>query len=311
MKIVFCLDNCIIPGLHVSALSILKSWQGKDPPEFVVASADLKPYDIELLRKTLSKTKKPFELDFLKISEDKFTGFPTLNNSLATYYRLILPGFLDCDTYLYLDVDTLCQISLHQLENFDLGESPAAMVAEMPIRICIDEFVKSRLRHKGSSYHYNCGLMLVNRNLWLEEQITEQCITIINEERPPFWDQSALNFILVGRIATLNSHFNFRANTRDNWNCLLDKKQNNYLLHFVDYPKPWMRAGRYFHMMGPLWWSVYSQTAHYDEGLVVEDQMGSLFSSERRKKTLKAIRDRMSFLALRFGLRQPKCSEGR
>jgi len=95
MNIVFCADRSALPGLHVAAYSLLERISpAMADARFFVFSDALVEADINLLRQSLASLNKPFCLELRRVDAALFTGFPSLNGSWATYYRLAVPQIL-------------------------------------------------------------------------------------------------------------------------------------------------------------------------------------------------------------------------
>lgn len=304
MKVVFSSDQRMMGALHVAMMSVLERWEGA-APQFLVLSDDIGERDQRLLHETLKKTGKPYGLECREVSKEKLLGFPKLNGSVAAYYRLLLPSILTEGECLYIDADTLCRIDFSQLEDFDLDGGVAAMCVEAPIQGCGDEDVKALLGKDAQGSYFNSGVMLIDCLAWKNQNITEQCLTFIAKYGPKFHDQSALNYVLHGRIRELPADFNRQVNVRTNWPLFRPPQSvEDCLVHFVDYPKPWSAAGKLVHMFGSSWWGVYRETAHCRDG---EQSAGQFVLTRRNlKKYLKALKDRVLFFLYCRGFMTPK-----
>ncbi len=263
MNIVFCADRAALPGLHVAAFSLLERIRpGMAKTQFSVFSDQLDESDLALLRQTLESLNKPFALELRRVDAAVFAGFPSLNGSWATYYRLAVPQVLDVDRFLYVDADTLCDTDVSELRTLDLGGAPAGWVREAPLPQAIDRAVADQLGNGETGYYYNAGIILVNVGEWRRQKVTEQAMKFIAEFRPAFHDQSALNFVLHDQALALDDRFNCIANARKNWPVLRQPYgMTGKLVHFLDYPKPWDFLGEFVHPQNRLWRTVLDKTA--------------------------------------------------
>jgi lipopolysaccharide biosynthesis glycosyltransferase len=265
MNILFCTDRAMLPALHVAAKQVLRFITGL--PEFTIVSEDLHKRDIDLLKQTLDAVEKDYRLELIEASTRPFAKFPRLTGSLAAYYRLLAPGLLDCQKCLYIDCDTFCLIDLAPLFQIDLGNSPVGMCAESPISGNADVRIAQELGERALGYYYNSGVIVFNCPLWREENLESQCLEYIEAQQPDYHEQSALNFILQGRIYSLPQQFNCYTNVRTNWPFLkFSQNGSGHLLHFVDFPKPWSPFARWVHPFGKMWWHAYRETAHAQNG---------------------------------------------
>jgi lipopolysaccharide biosynthesis glycosyltransferase len=266
MNVVFCADKGVLPGLPVAAYSLLD----RISPEvaitrFHIFSDALDEGDITLLHQTLGSLKKPYSLELRRVDPAQFKGYPSLNGSWATYYRLGVPRELDVDRFLYVDADTLCDVDVSPLNSLEMGVAPMAWVPEAPLALAADLWVVNQLKHTPEDLYFNAGVMLVNRVEWIQQRISEQCMEYIAKNRPAFHDQSAMNYILFRKSLALDDKYNCISNMRKNWRWLKQPYgQVNRLIHFLDYPKPWDLGAELIHPQHHLWWTVLEKTGLRD-----------------------------------------------
>jgi len=262
MNIVFCADRRVLTGLHVALYSVLHRYAGKSRLDFTIFSDDLDEADQRLLAKSLDPLRKPYGLEIRRVDAGLFAGFPQLNGSWATYYRLLIPSMLDANRFLYLDADILCDLDVSQFENLDMGEAPAGFVPEAPLSGCADRYVAKILGASAEESYFNSGVMLVNAVQWRSQQVTEQALEFLRTHPAAYWDQSALNVVLHRRAYEIDERFNIISNMRKHWPRLRKGiGQTDSLIHFVDYPKPWDLGAEFLHPQYRLWRSVLEKTA--------------------------------------------------
>ena len=233
-----------------------------DKTHFFIFSDALDDSDLALLHKTLASLDKPFALELRRVDATLFTGFPSLNGSWATYYRLAVPQILDVERFLYVDADTLCDVDVSALDKIDLGTTPAGLVPEAPLASAADRFVAEQLGNSPVEPYFNAGVILVNVAEWRRQRVSELAMEYLAKHRPDFWDQSALNHVLHQKAFVLDAKFNCIANMRKHWPALRKPYgQTGVLVHFLDYPKPWDFLGELLHPQYRLWRSVRDRTA--------------------------------------------------
>jgi lipopolysaccharide biosynthesis glycosyltransferase len=304
MNIVFCADRSVLPGLHVAAYSLLERISlAVAQTRFFIFSDELDESDLALLRKTLASLNKSFALELRRVDSTLFTGFPSLNGSWATYYRLAVPQILDAERFLYVDADTLCDVDVSSLNTLDMGKSPAGLVPEASLAGATDRFVAEQLGNSPVEPYFNAGVILVNVPEWRRQRVTEQAIEYITTHRPPFHDQSALNHVLHQKAFALDAKFNCIANMRKHWPALRKPcGQTVVLVHFLDYPKPWDFLGEFVHPQYGLWHSVLDRTAmkHFRSWHATSARK---FPKTRRAWTgyKKAFKDRLLFASYSRG----------
>jgi lipopolysaccharide biosynthesis glycosyltransferase len=191
-------------------------------------------------------------IQFLRVTPDRFDGFPTLPNlPQVVYTRLLIPHLLPADVHraLYIDVDTLVRRDVGLLYDADLGGH--ALGAIVDDRYSTLQEGIGNWQHfdlpAGAPY-YNSGVLLFDLDQWRSDDLTERCMAFIaaNAEHLVLVDQESLNVFLVGHFATLDRRWNvqtdcFRAHGR--WLELgeLDLLHQiaPWVVHFTWVRKPW------------------------------------------------------------------------
>jgi lipopolysaccharide biosynthesis glycosyltransferase len=230
------------PGLYcavASALSYLDATR----------EVDLKLLDggiSETSRKALSRLAGGFgrnvRLDLVPVDDSIFRG-TTLGpgKSYMTYCRVMLPCLLDVPRLIYLDCDVLVFHDLSKL--FDLAMSPGKILAAVRDSETLSLGDDSRtiahaMKLSAQGAYFNCGVMLMNLNELRRENFMEQSLDFLRtwSGHYRFHDQSAINFLLHGRIHELPESWNraawrFNKQSDNNLNCVL---------HYTSSP-PWLR----------------------------------------------------------------------
>jgi lipopolysaccharide biosynthesis glycosyltransferase len=262
-NIVFCADRRVLPGLHVAAYSVVANHQDSNSLIFVhIFSDDLTPDDVVLLNETLHGTGRKYLLEMHAIATRDFSKFPSMSGSWGAYFRLLVPQMLPVERIIYLDVDTVCHLDVHDFMGLDLGNHPAGFVAEATIGHTADTLLNELLPNNHLKPCLNSGVMVVNRKLWMEKRVTEKCMDFLHSKPVLYHDQSALNYVLSDDWQLLDTRLNFICNWRKNWPFLRDETQlKGKLIHFLDNPKPWDFLGEWVHPQYQLWRSVLVKTA--------------------------------------------------
>jgi UDP-glucose/galactose:(glucosyl)LPS alpha-1,2-glucosyl/galactosyltransferase len=173
--------------------------------------------------------------DFKDLRVDKMSS----QSSIANYYRLVAPQVLPITTkkILYLDSDMIVRSSLDDLWNIDLGNNALAAVE--------DAFYSPNHGYAelppGAPY-FNAGMLLINLDYWRRNKIAEQAIEFIrlNPEKANYYDQDALNTVLVGRWICLGATWNAHGDAKLDWPAVRNLDVHNpAIVHFVGNDKPW------------------------------------------------------------------------
>jgi lipopolysaccharide biosynthesis glycosyltransferase len=263
IHIVFCADRRVLPGLHVAAYSVVANHHdSKSLVHVHVFSDSLTSADVALLNETLRGSGRPYLLEVHSVLASHFSRFPSMSGSWGTYFKLLLFQMLAVEHIIYIDVDTVCHLDVSDFLTLDLGYYPAGFVAETTIRDTPDRPLADRLPNDGDKPYLNAGVMVVNRKLWLERQVTERCMEFLQEATVLNHEQSALNYVLINDWQLLDARFNFISNWRKNWPSLCNEsKLDGKLVHFLDNPKPWDFLGEFVHPQYGLWREVLDKTA--------------------------------------------------
>ena len=199
----------------------------------------------KLLSRLMARFGRNIRLEFIPIDESTFRG-ATLGpgRSHMTYCRILLPHVLDAHRLIYLDCDVLVFRDFSQL--FDLELPPGKVVAAVPDSETLSlkqdsQSISDAMGIRGDNIYFNCGVMLMDLDALRRESFTEKSMDFFKRWRGHyrFWDQSAFNFLLSGRIDELPEHWN-----RTSWR--FDEQENNKLecvLHYTT-SAPWLGGKR-------------------------------------------------------------------
>jgi lipopolysaccharide biosynthesis glycosyltransferase len=262
VHVVFCCDRRVLPGLHVAAFSCVRSVADRGRrPHVHVFSQDLTAIDIALLDQSLTGCGRTYRLEHHRISPPDLSGFPSMRGSWGAYLRLFVPASLSVERFVYLDVDIVCLADVTELVDRDLHGAPAAFMCETTMGATPDASVLRFLPgHEGSPY-LNSGVMVVDREAWVRQRVTERCMELLRSGPVDRHEQTALNVVLLGNWCQLEERFNFQSNRRANWPALRDPGMRlGKIIHFLDHPKPWDVVAELVHPHFGLWNDVLLQT---------------------------------------------------
>jgi lipopolysaccharide biosynthesis glycosyltransferase len=166
--------------------------------------------------------------------------------TVAVYYRLLAPRLLpaDINKILYLDSDIIVRRSLNDLWDTDLTDRALAAVpdydpwAPSTIWATCCEDAKGLGFPVGAKY-FNSGVLLINLQFWRQNNVPERAIAFIrnNPQKVQYWDQDALNAILVNQWIELPGCWN--AQSEADWMpTFMGTKPDPAIVHFST-GKPW------------------------------------------------------------------------
>lgn len=167
--------------------------------------------------------------DFQDLRVDKWA-------STAVYYRLLASRLLPADLkkVLYLDSDIIVRGRLGELWGTDLTGYALAAVPDY-----WQHPQSLEVLPKGKKL-FNSGVLLINLKYWRTHNVPEQAIAFVkdNPEKVQFWDQEALNAILVSQWIELPVGWN--AQGEKHWaHASVGTKTGPAIVHFINSEKPW------------------------------------------------------------------------
>jgi lipopolysaccharide biosynthesis glycosyltransferase len=229
------------PGLYCAVASAFSQLDVARRVDLKVLDGGISRTSRDTLSRLIERVGEPVRLEFVTVDPSVF-GKATLGPGAShmTYCRLLLPHLLNVPRLVYLDCDVLVFRDLSELFNLEL--SPGKALAAVPdsetlslAEDCATIAEAVGLPVKGA--YFNCGVMLMNLDELRKEHFFERSIEFLNAWRANyrFWDQSAINFLLHGKIHMLPEYWN-----RASWR--FDAQQNNDLdcvLHYTT-SAPWL-----------------------------------------------------------------------
>lgn len=164
------------------------------------------------------------------LNEDYFSSLQTPGHfTSAIYYRIAIPSILQnrIKNVLYIDADVLCVGSLEAFNQIDIFDYYIAAVEDLGM-------TREDVMALGiSGKYFNSGVMFINIEKWVNENIFEKFMVLINDRIFKYPDQDALNILFKNKVLYISSSFN---HFKEKNSC-----QAN-LIHYVGWLKPWSMA---------------------------------------------------------------------
>lgn len=175
-------------------------------------------------------------------------GLPVFGHvNASTYFRIFLPELLPkLDKVIYLDVDMLVLADMGDLWSREMNDVPLLAVQDNNCATVgnssLDYFRDLGLRSEAKLF--NGGLLVMDLASWRQNDFTQAMIEFLRlyENKVKFWDQDALNAILVDRWEELPYEWNWRID------CGIPRGEGLIphvpeecarILHFSSATKPW------------------------------------------------------------------------
>ena len=161
--------------------------------------------------------------------------------SAVSCVRFILPALLHSQVkkFLYLDSDILCLKSISELYNTDISNYVAGVI---PDDKPMQNEIKTLYSIDAEKY-FNSGVLLINTEKWMENDLTNKCIKKVNDGNIyRFADQDVLNILLENKTILLPIKYNTKIQI--SISCKEEQLIAPYtvLLHYVTGYKPWYQT---------------------------------------------------------------------
>ncbi|MDY6549760.1 glycosyltransferase family 8 protein [Acinetobacter faecalis] len=164
------------------------------------------------------------------LNEDYFSSLQTPGHfTSAIYYRIAIPSILQnrVKNVLYIDADVLCIGSLEEFNKIDISDYYIAAVEDLGM-------IREDIVALGiSGKYFNSGVMFMNVEKWVSENIFEKFMVLVNDRIFEYPDQDALNILLNNKVLYVSNCFNHFKE--------LNSEQAK-LIHYVGWLKPWSMA---------------------------------------------------------------------
>ncbi|CAG4998975.1 General stress protein A [Dyadobacter sp. CECT 9275] len=211
-------------------LYIIDDGISKESRENIRASASE-----EVIRMKWFKSASVIPDNLVKVPSDK-SAMP-----MTTYLRIFAPYILPEGTkrYIYLDVDMILQEDISKLWNSDLGDNMVGAVQDISKTVSNSWAGIPNYKELGmppETKYFNAGLLVVDQEKWLKEDMTNQVIQCLYDNGPyvNLADQYGLNVVLYQKWKELDPRWNTFAND-------VIEVPDPFLIHFLDI-KPIYRA---------------------------------------------------------------------
>ena len=229
------------PGLYCAVASALSHLDSTREVDLEVLDGGISKHSKNTLCRLVERYGKVVRLQFVAVDESLFRD-ATLGpaESHMAYCRTLLPRLLDVPRVVYLDADTLIFRDLSELFDLKLPTDKALAAATDSETLTLGEdsaTLANAMKLQVDGAYFNSGVMLLDLGRLRKENFAERALDFLEAQRGRyrFHDQSAINFLLHGRIAELPEHWN-----RASWR--FDEQDDNDLDCVLHYTRsaPWL-----------------------------------------------------------------------
>lgn len=241
-NIAIALDDNYIQHCFV----MLESLRSQSPGEINihVVYAELSSANITALLSHFRDSE--FHFHFYSVADCDFSFLairPNDHVSVATYFRILLPNILlNLHRVVFLDLDIIINGTIDTLFELPIDDLPLLAVEDISIQVP----KKVDLGMLPENTYFNAGVLVMNLDYFRTHNLVEKALTFIREypEKCEYWDQDALNAVVLGRIGKLPNKYNVQSSFFSNGEAVRDIANatlNPAIIHFTGsgYCKPW------------------------------------------------------------------------
>ena len=267
INICFASDNNYAKYMGLAIMSILQSADSGDALHFFILDNKIKQEEKDKIAK-LYKI-KPFEIDYLPISDDNFKDccFNERTITVTTYARFLIPSLIDKKKIIYLDCDIFVRKSLAPLFNIDISDYYMAGVSDIGLN---QKYILNKFRGMIEPEDYiNAGVLLINNERWQRKSIADALFEYAGSHSSDlrFADQDCINYILRSGFKKISPTWNMMDDYFDPYYVLKQKNKKEIIQIQKDpavrHFKPWKRNNtkefreEYIEMMQKSPWSEF------------------------------------------------------
>lgn len=181
--------------------------------------------------KQINKRLEKFDSEIIncRVTSEQISRYKT-DISYTVFLRYFVSDFVKEDKALYLDCDLLVTKNLDDLFATDLQDYPLAAVRDFGGRAYFGREM------------FNAGVLLINNDLWQQENMTQKLIDLTNEwhDKVDQADQSILNMLFEHKWLELDFDYNHIVIHKQFTDYRLPAGQDYPgIIHYLSHRKPW------------------------------------------------------------------------
>ena len=221
LTIAFGIDNAFALPLAATLHSLLDGLSGNAKPHLYimrVAGRGLSTTNKERLHRVVRGRAVLHWPTLARLPIDPALLATSAQLSLATHYRIFLPGLLPptCSRVLYLDADVIVRGDVSPLWETDMKGHVVMAVRDPAIFNVASPMGIMTYRELGiapDAPYFNGGVLLVDIEKWREERMTERFLDFSTTygSYARWGDQDGLNAIMQGRWGALDERWNIQT----------------------------------------------------------------------------------------------------
>lgn len=173
--------------------------------------------------------------------------------SIASYYRMLMPTFMESftDKFLYLDTDVIACRDISPIWNIHIDKK-CALVMDVQGKRHVNEYARI-----GVERYFCSGVIFINVKEWNKEKISEAALEMSkNNVRYLYPDQDILNILLNKKTIFIDGKYQYQysiANSIDTISNPTKEKipEDTVIFHYIGSVKPWDKLGVKFKVAKP------------------------------------------------------------
>ena len=194
--------------------------------------------------KQINKRLEKFDSEMIncRVTSEQISRYKT-DISYTVVLRYFVADFVKEDKALYVDCDLVVTKNLDDLFATDLQDYPLAAVRDFGGRAYFGREI------------FNAGVLLINNDLWKQEQMTQRLIDLTNEwhDKVDQADQSILNMLFEHKWLELDFDYNHIVIHKQFTDYQLPAGQDYPgIIHYLSHRKPWKNLAAQTYR--DVWW---------------------------------------------------------
>ncbi|MEX1268953.1 MAG: glycosyltransferase family 8 protein [Balneolaceae bacterium] len=257
-NIVLGADDAYALPLAVTVCSILKNVPPQAVLHLFILDGGITEKNKRRLQRVFEKNGEKHLLTFIQPDLSPIRDLPSNGKPPSVYLPLLIPELLPehCKRAIFLDCDLILETDITKMEHEAKEQAILWAIRDVLIQTLSDPKGVSNYKNYGGnadSPYFNSGVMLIDLELWREENVTEQAIRYIEDTGDTMYhcDQEALNAILINKWQELNPRWNQQGciywpevlpETEFTKDILKDYDQllkEPFIIHYLSPSKPW------------------------------------------------------------------------
>lgn len=196
----------------VSMTSLMENNKDLDEINIYVLNDNISKTNIEKMQKCCNDYNRNLILVDTKeiLQHLKDLNVAPFKNTYTTYFKLMAIKNLKMkgDRILQLDGDTIIHGSLKELCTIDLTDCILRATYD-----CTMNDYKKLIDIPLTDHYYNCGVLLINQDMWIKENCEERVVDHLKHVRNGYYtvDQDIINVLFRDKIKYLDLKYNFNS----------------------------------------------------------------------------------------------------